>query len=80
MWLLHIVLIRSFEHSSFYKVGVIESKLNRDVHWIFELLNSLLHRAEIACKVRARLLFYKWKHYSELVKKIIDSREDRMKW
>ena len=51
MWLLHIVLVRCLKHTSFPLLIVEKAQLDLDVHWIFKLLNSLLHGAKVACEV-----------------------------
>jgi hypothetical protein len=73
MRLLHIVFIRSFKNSSLGLVRVVESELDGDVHWVFKLFNSLLHRSEVASKVRSGLLSDKRKNNSKLVEQIVDS-------
>ena len=78
MWLLHVVFIGSFENSSLCLMGVVESELDGDIHRVFKLFYSLLHRSEVAREVRSRLFSNERKDDCKLVEQVVDGVKDRM--
>jgi len=78
LWLLQVVLVAGFEHALFVLLIVEKPQFDLDVHRVFKLFDSLLHRAKVGCEVVFGLLLNKWKHDCELVEKVVDSVENRV--
>ena len=76
MGLLHVVFVAGLKHASFALLIVEKAQLDLNVHWVFKLFDSLLHRSKVACEVIFRLFFYEWEDYCQLIEEVVDCVQD----
>ena len=80
MRLLHVVLIAGLKDAPLPLLVVEKAQLDLDIHRVFKLLDSLLHRAKVARKVILRLFFHEWEYDGQLVEEVVHSMKNRMEW
>ena len=71
MRLLHIVLVGCLKYTPFALLVVEKPEFDLNVHWVFELLDALLHRAKIACKVVFRLFLDEREYDGQLIEEVL---------
>ena len=71
MRLLHVVFVAGFEHPAFSLLIMEKPQLDLDIHWVFKLLDPLLHRSKVAREIILGLLFDEGKNDGQLIEEVI---------